>query len=381
MAIIILDAEGWQNVVDFKTGESLDSWENKTVDDMLEFIPEYPYPGDMKRESIEWTGNTGKALFDYYQPEYMLLTYATPGFLKASANLSVDEEMDINKAVFSSIKDFLEHTGYIPVIIGTGGMSEIKELDIPAKLKGRLSHGHGPFSYSGIFKATDEELDQVRSIDHTVVFTKDDLRRDFPDAGESYLAEMPDCLVLREPGYAFSCLRHRGLLQYKSSEIVSKLPIYTTLPVPLHLTDVKRVINNALDGGDKVALIVIEGVGANDFLLPYSNLPVDDKWLIYSDSFSFYMALLLGEPFYRFGIPLVREPSVFKKRLNRYPYSQFTDSEMPKNTIGRRKDIKTAAVGSRSIYTHAISQADICIECHARQMISSGILVLVNDPK
>jgi hypothetical protein len=147
------------------------------------------------------------------------------------------------------------------------------------------------------------------------------------------------------------------------------------------LTDVKRVINDALDSGDKVALIVLEGIGAADFLLPYNNLPADDKWLIYSDSFSLYMALLLGEPFYRFGIPLVREPSVFKERLNRYPYSQFTDKEMPKNTIGKRKDIKTAAVGSRSIYTHAISQADICIECHARQMISSGVLVLVNDPK
>ena len=381
MAYIILDADGWQNVVDFKTGESLDIWDNKSVDDMLDFIPHHPYPGDMDQNSIEWTGNVGKAVFDLYDPQYMLLTYATPSFVKAAEDMSKEKEQEVNTAVFSSVKDFLEHTGYTPFILGTGGMRKIKELQIPAKLKGRISHGHGPFSYSGIFGATYDELDVVRNIEHTTMYTKDDLRRDFPEADESYYADMPDCLIVRDPGYAFTCLRHRGLFQYKSSEIIDKLPIYTTLPMPSHITDVKRVINEALDNGDKVALIVLEGIGTDDFLLPFELLPAFDKWLIYSDSFSQYMALLLGEPFYRFGIPLVREPSVFKERFNRYPYSQFTDGEMPKNTIGRRKDIKTAAVGSRSIYTHAISQADICIECHARQKISSGILILVNDPK
>jgi len=192
---------------------------------------------------------------------------------------------------------------------------------------------------------------------------------------------MPDVIILRESGYALTRTRFRGLFQHKAVEITDELPIYTTLPMPSHITDVKRVINTALDNGIKVALIILDGIGAADFHLPYENLPARDKWITYSDSFSQYMALLLGEPFYRSGIPLVREFRTFKERVNRYPYSQFTDGEMPKNAIGRRKDVKTAAVGCRSIYTHAVSQADICIECHARQMVSSGILALVNDPK
>ena len=381
MAFIILDAEGWQNVVDFETGESLDKWDNRIVDDMLDIIPRYPYPGDMNPDSIEWTGNVGKALYDYYHPDFILLSFATPSFVKASVKLSSEEEKELNKRLFSTVKGFIEHTGYTPVIIGTGGMSEIKEVSVPARLKGRMSQGHGPFSYSGIFNVTDEEMELVRGIEHTRLFTKDDIRRDFPAAGETYLADMPDVLILRESGYAYTNTRYRGLLQYKAANIVENLPISTTLTMPSHITDVKRVINNALDNGEKIALIILEGIGAEDFEIPYKNLPSSDKWIAYSDCFCQYMALMSGEPFYRFKIPLVREPKAFKARMNRYPYSQFTDGEMPKNTIGRRKDKKTAAAGSRSIYTHAISQADICVECQARQMLSSGILILVNDPK
>jgi len=351
------------------------------VDDMLGFIPRFPYPGDTNTDSIEWTGEVAKALYDYYQPDFMLLSYATPDFIKSSMKLTDEEESEISRRLFRSAADFLEHTGYTPVIIGTGGMSEVKEIIIPTELLGRISQGHGPFSCSGVFYPTAEEIEQIRNIPNVLMKSKDELRRDFPEAEEEYLAEMPDILLIRESGYAFSRARYRGMFQYKSPDVVDYLPIYTTLPTPSHITDVYRAINEALDLGDRIALIMLEGTGPGDFLLPYEKLSVKDRWMTYSDAFSQYMALLLGEPFYRFDIPLVREPRPFKARLNRYPYSQFTDGDMPQNAIGRRKDVKTAAVGCRSIYTHAVSQADICIECHARQMISSGILVLVNDPK
>jgi len=381
MAYIILDAVGWQNVVDFETGESLDSWDNPVVDDMMKLVPHFQYPGDTEPDSIEWTANIGKALYEYNQPDFMFLSFATPGFIKSSYKLDDSEEKEIHERLFSSIKDFLDHTGYSPVIIGTGGMSELKEIIIPNSLKGRISQGHGPFSHSGIFRVTEEEAKLVRDIKHTRMYTNEEMRKDFPEASDEYFSQMPDILITRESGYAFSRARYRGMFQYKAPEVTENLPIHTTLQMPSHLTDVKRVINEALDNKQKVALIVLDGVGAKDFLLPYDDLPAHEKWLSYSDTFCIYMALLLGEPFYRFGIPLVREIKTFVKRGKRYPYSQFTDGDMPKNTIGRRKDIKTAAAGSRSIYTHAISQADICIECQARQMVASGTLVLVNDPK
>jgi len=381
MAYIVLDADGWQNVIDFKTGENLDSWDNPLVDDMLKFTPRFPYPGDADMNSIEWTGDVGKALNDYYKPDFMLLTYATPEFIRSSTQLTGEEEKEINRRLFASVEGFLEHTGYKPVIVGTGGMSEIKEVLLPASLMARINRGHGQFSFAGIFRAATGEMEQIRAIPHIKLFTKDDIRRDFPEATEEYLAEMPDGLILRESGYAFSQARDRGMHQYKTANVEDVLPIHTSLPTPSHITDVNRVIHEALDNGTRVALIVLEGTGADDFLIPHETLPAKDKWMVYTDGISLYMSMLSGQPFYRFGIPLVRENRPFKERSNRYPYSQFTDWDMPKNVIGRRKDVKTAAVGSRSIYTHAISQADICIECHARQMVASGILTLVNDPK
>jgi len=381
MAYIILDADGWQNVIDFETGENLDSWDNPLVDDMLKFTPRFPYPGDDDIDSIEWTGETGKALHDYYEPDFMLLIYATPEFVKSSVRLSEDEEAELNRRLFDSVEDFLEYTGYEPVIVGTGGMSEVKKVLIPSSLMARVNRGKGQFTFSGIFRATSGELEQVRKIPHTRLFTKDDIRRDFPEATEEYLAEMPDGLILRESGYAFTQARNRGIHQYKSANVTDAVPIHTSLPMPSHITDVYRVINEALDDGGKVALIVLEGTGTEDFLIPHRALPVKDKWMVYTDGLGRYMSLLSGQPFYRFGMPLIRENHPFVERSNRYPYSQFTDGDMPKNVIGRRRDVRTAAVGNRSMYTHAISQADICIECHARQMVASGILTLVNDPK
>ena len=381
MAYVILDADGWQNVIDFETGEDLDSWDDPVVDDMLKLTPRFPYPGDTNMDSIEWTGAVGKALYDYCHPDFMLLTYATPYHIKTSTPVTKDDEAEINKRLFASVEGFLEHTGYIPVIIGTGGMSEIKEVLIPPGLRGRIRHGHRSFSCSGFFRPTEEELEQVHGIPHTRSFTKDDIRRDFPEAEEEYIADMPDVFIVRESGYAFSQAKDRGMRQYKSPNVSDALPISTALPTPTHITDVYRVMNEALDAGGKVALIVLEGTGTDDFLIPHESLPAKDKWMAYADGLSQYMALLSGKPFYRFGIPLVRECHPFKERGKRYPYSQFSDGDMPGNVIGLRKDVRTAAAGSRSMYTHAISQADICIECHARQMVASGILVLVNDPK
>ena len=382
MAQIILDSGGWHDVIDFETGDSLESWDNPVIDDVIGIISGLPYPGEVNPDSIEWTTSVGKALYDYNQPDFIMLSYATPYFIKSTVPSAPEDEKELNRRLFSSVQDFLSYTGYVPVIVGSGGMTDIIGEVLPTSLRGRVNQGMGSFPYGGIFHATEDEMESVGKIPHTKLVTRDDFMKDFPQAGEDFIAELPDgLLLLEETGYVFSRAGIRGMTLYKTPNVTGELPVYTTLQTPGHITDVRRVIEEALDDGDKAALIVLDGIGAEDFLVPYGMMPANDKWMLYASTMSQYMALLSGQPFYECAAPLVHEHRPYKDRSNRHPYAQFTDKDMPSNVLGRKKGIKTAAAGSRSMITHSVSQADISIECHARQMIPSGILAMVNDPK
>jgi hypothetical protein len=381
MAHLILDAEGWQNVVDFKTGESLQSWDNPVVDDMLPILSALPYPGDANLDSIEWTGEMGKALYDYYKPDFIMLAYATADFVKSSVPQSAKEEAETHRRLFASAEDFLTHTGCTPLIIGTGGMSEIRGELIEPHMRNRFSQTNGLNPYAGLFRAARGEIEGLANIPHTRLFTKADVRRDFPEADEDYIATLPDAILLRESGYAFSRSGYRGMRMLKSPDVEDTLPIHTTLPLPRHITDTRRVIDEAIDEGKRVALIILEACGAKDFLIPHASLPASDKWMIYAGGMSQYSAILSGEPFYRSSVSLIHDSLTRQHRSPLYPYSQFSDGHLPENALGRREGVRTAAVGSRSIFTHSMTQADICVECQARQMVASGLLALINVPK
>jgi hypothetical protein len=87
-----------------------------------------------------------------------------------------------------------------------------------------------------------------------------------------------------------------------------------------------------------------------------------------------------GKKFFEYEFPPVFPPRHLRPLTKNYPYTHFFE-EMPRDVIGLRPDKRTAAVGSRSIFTHAFSMADIAMECQSRQLAASGLLVLINDPK
>jgi hypothetical protein len=382
MAYIILDADSWQNVTDFETGEPIEKWDNPDVDAASKILASGRYPGDIAAESIEWTTQTAKKLDAYSHPDLMALTFATPYFMKAMTELTPEQEENINNRLFAAVDDFLAGTDYQPMIIGLGGMTKVLgTLETPG-LMNRLRGGLCPAPYIGLFNATAEEIRQCHKIPHVAIHARDRIFEDFPLMNPRQVAETPDLILMADDGYTLTSTKKRGFLLRKVPYVSRRLPVHTTLPVPPHITGVRKTVEEALDAGKRVALILLEGTGEENFRIPFAHTSCEEKWMVYDQGALQYMAIFTGKRFYENNFSLVLRIKPANEYSTKYPYSQFEYiDDMPVDTLGRKAGKKTAAVGSRSMFTHAITQADICIECQARATAPSGLLALINDPK
>jgi len=382
MAYIILDADSWQSVTDFETGENIETWDNPDVDAVKKILTTCRYPGDIAVESIEWTVQTAKKLDTYLRPDLMVMTFATPYFVKAMQELDAEQEEDVNNRLFAAVDDFLAGTDYQPLIIGLGGMANtLGTLESPG-LQNRLRGGISPAPYIGLFNATEEEIRLCHEIPHAAIYTKERIITDFPQMNPRQVAETPDLILMADDGYTLTATKKRGFLLRKVPSVCRRLPVHTTLPVPPHITDVRRTVEEAMDTGKRVALILLEGIGEADFRIPFAHTSCEEKWMVYDQGALQYMAIFTGKRFYENNFSMVLRIKPNDEYSTKYPYSQFEYiDDMPTNTLGRKAGKKTAAVGSRSMFTHAITQADICIECQSRQTAPSGLLSLINDPK
>jgi hypothetical protein len=60
-----------------------------------------------------------------------------------------------------------------------------------------------------------------------------------------------------------------------------------------------------------------------------------------------------------------------------YPFSGYFRN-IPTDTIGSQMGIKRIAVGSRSMFPHTTTGADIVVECFARNLSNQGCMAVIN---
>jgi hypothetical protein len=139
-------------------------------------------------------------------------------------------------------------------------------------------------------------------------------------------------------------------------------------------------MEDALDQGKKVLLAVIEGLDEDDFMLPYQNIDNCRGWYAYQ-GYTLYHTLVTGKPFYQCTHPPIYDMSARRKLPLRYPMSAPHTGTICEDSLGRRAKVPTAAVGSRSITTHAMVNADLMLECYIRAQANMGVLVAVNEDR
>ena len=202
----------------------------------------------------------------------------------------------------------------------------------------------------------------------------------YPDLDPDYSLDFPDFLLIAEDGWNFKGLCSNNRMLYHIEKYNPTLPVYSTIGSTGHIEEICGLMEKALAQGRKVLLAVVEGLDEADFFLPHQNVDNCRDWYAYA-GYNLYHTLVTGKPFSQCTHPPIYNMSARRALPLRYPLSTPHIGKICEDSIGRRAGVRTAAVGSRSITTHAMVNADLMLECYIRSQANMGVLVAVNEDR
>lgn len=380
MSYGLIDVREWDVFVDLTTGEPVDPPGLEIEGLVRGIVGRNPYPGDLALESIDWVTRLALELDRAYQPQFMMLTYANQYFLSRYEGLSPSLWKDTTSRIFAQVDGFVRTTGFIPIVVGLGRMIPLRQYIDLNDLDGLVVAGGGSAHYAGIFAPSERDLTRLGKMPGIEkVVARDDFLREFGGSPD-FIRRFPDYLLAAEEGFTFKAYGGMARPMYKIPAKDSRIPVYTPLLGHLvSLTDIKGLIMEAI-ATNRVALILLEGIGAGDFQLDYRLCSNQANWFTYNHGESHYLAITTGRHLQYNHYPPGYKYYIDDHETRANPYAgPFVDT--PSHTIGqelRQRGLKSAAVGNRSVLTHMTSGADIAIECLARGLYNYGTLAAFN---
>lgn len=374
MSLAIVDAREWQNLLDLRTGKKTQDERSQTL--MLRSIlKRHPYPGDVDILSNRWVTDTALDLIDAYEPQLACVVYAHQYFAGRYTPMAEEQRKTMIEDVFSEIGRFTEKSGFTPAIVGSGDMVELAgEIDL-SKVDGIAISSHWSARYAGLHRASARDLDYVTSnsaIERVV--RRDEWISLFP--GTSYQAErIPEYLLVAREGWTFvttgtpirKCLRIPGES--------FRIPISTTLGEAASITEIRALIHAHITK-QKIALIIVEGLGVRDFLMPHVPCVNKVDWHYYEPGDGLYLTISTGAH-QVFAHPSGYEYHDENDAKREYPFSGYF-LDIPQHTLASDFPGKSIAVGNHSMFVHTIFGADICMECFARNLYNQGCLGVIH---
>jgi hypothetical protein len=374
MDLVIVDARQWQNLFDFRTGEKVDS-DNAATRMVSKILGKRFYPGDMEETANRWVTDTALDLAAAYQPRLACLSYARQNFMQRITPLSDEQLRGMVCDVFEEIERFVRESGYVPVIIGTGDMTELHgEMDL-SMCDGLVSSSNSS-RYVGLNGPSSRDLDYLASLSGIErLVARDEWVSLFPSAKHNH-ERIPDCLLVAREGW---CVRSAGSSPRRTARVQGRnttIPVFSPLGAPASLAELRGLIEGNLDR-TPVALIVIEGIGKRFFPRPFTECVNGIGWYAYEPDEGQYLTLTSGEhqvftypPGYRFSEEATEQ--------REYPFSGHF-REIPEHTLGADFSGRSIAVGNRSMFTHMVFGADISIECFSRNLFNQGCIAVLKE--
>ncbi len=376
MNIGIIDVVEWQNVVDMRRGIKLDD-EGHLVEITRKILKAHHYPGDLTPKSISWVSSVALDLYKSYQPRFMMLSYAQPYFMSVFKETSQINRKAIVEQIFNEIECFSEGTGMVPVVLGTGGLIDVAGYIDLSGLDGLALGGGMVGRYAGLYEPTRQDLKYVcahPSIEG--VFSREELINNFGEE-EEFNKRSPDYILMARAGYIFKTFGSipRRIFQVPGDN--RTIPLRSPLGTVDSITGIRRLIEDALPT-QNIALVIIEGVGFDEFPEPYNICANCFGWYQYSPGEGQYLTVTTGQhlPYHSYlpGYKYYIEDGEDRE----FPFSAlFARNNI--DTLGSRFTERSAAVGTRSILTHMASGADITIECFARGLYNYGTIGVIKQ--
>jgi hypothetical protein len=377
MSTAVVDARGWQNTLDLKTGEKIDA-AGPVVAMVKDVLQRHPYPGDFDPGSNRWVSDAALELIDRYCPRFVFLTYASQYFSGRYTPMTSDARARMISDAFLEAERFVSASGFAAVMVGTGDMTPLLDFIEATGLDGLAVCTHWSTRYAGLYRPSAEDMKVLRAHPHIEkIVPREEVVRLFHGTPERAL-RLPEYLMLAREGYAF-----------KTVSDVKRAPVMIpalNFNVPLHapghaveaITGVRKALEKDLSEKN-VALIVMEGVGLDEFLWPHGSCRNGAEWHYYEPGEAQYLTIVSGE--HRFlDYPAGSGYKYFndgEEATKSYPFSGHFKS-IPEGVFTSSFPGKSIAVGNKSMFMHMVSGADISVECFARNLYNQGAMAVIH---
>jgi hypothetical protein len=372
MSLAIIDAREWQSFRDLRTGEKRED-AGPGIRMVSEVLKSHPFPGDLDERCNRWVTDTALDLAGRYDPKFAFLIYAQQFYsFRFNGPVAAERDRLIDEA-FAEAERFATEGGFFPIIVGTGDMVPVAAYIDLSRLDGTSVTSHWLTRYAGLYGLSREDWAYIRGhsgIERVV--SKEEFISLF--AGAAAEAErLPDYLAVAREGHCFrsTLLRQPVMLPGPNKYI----PVSAGLNPVESITGICAAVAAKLTT-QKVALILIDGVGLRDFRLPSHPCRNGAGWYSYEPGEAQYLTISTGKH-QVFAYPAGYKSYLEDDENKEYPFSGYLTS-IPAGTLGNGFGGKSIAVGNRSMFMHTVTGADIAIECFARNLANQGCLGVIH---
>ncbi len=377
MSVVIVDAREWQNMLDLRTGKKIQV-DSPAVTMTRGVLKRHPYPGDLDLQSNRWVTDTALDLIHTYTPRLVCLSYAQQYFSSRFKPLTEKELAQMINDVFEEAERFLNESGYTPVIVGTGDMTELAgEMEL-SKLDGLAFTSGWSARYAGLHQPSIRDLEHISGLPGFERLVSREEWINLFDAAPYDAEIIPDYLLVAREGWSFRAAGTPLRRAVRVPAACFSIPVATPLGEAQNITGIRALVEKNLEN-TKIALIVIEGVGLRHFPLPHAACSNSVDWYYYEPGEGQYLTLTTGihQVFtYPSGYRYHQEDHEQKE----YPLSGYF-TKMTEHTLGEDFNGRSIAVGNRSMFTHMVYGADISVECFARNLYNQGCMAVIHRTK
>ncbi len=374
MSLAIIDAREWQRVFDLRTGAGVEEI-NPLLKMVMDIQARRPYPGDLDDAGNRWVTDTALDLIAGYDPSLVYLTYARQFFVGRYSVLTESEWAGMVSSVFEEVNRFVARSGFTPVIVGTGGMIPFVDFIDVTRLDGLVLSTHWSARYAGLHDGSRRDLQGLAALPEIERIVP---RHEFRSLFGEYPGDdsrIPEYLLVARPGHMFRTVGGAFRKVRRVPAPAYAIPLAAESGVASSITDIRRLVVESLRER-KIALIVVEGLGMDDFPWPHQRCENGRGWFYYEPGDAQYLTLTTGrhQVFeYPTGYKYFDEDAEKKE----YPLSGYFTS-VPADTIASGLGVRSVAVGNRSMLMHMAPGADISIECFARNLFNQGTMAVIH---
>jgi len=360
----IIDVGGWRSTIDMATCLPVDIESKPPLDGI---IAHKPYPGDMKETSDAWVSDMALALIKEMNPELAVITYSQCAFVGRHR----EDEKDYRRFVDIARKEInrlIQDSGYEYLIVGLGDMVRTKGVvNIEKEISGIASADEG---IACLYHTEPEDVERL-SLTKGIrgIYSRDEFGTmtgyDFdPDIYGDYF-------VVPEQGYRFLALSSISRFTYRMDSLDREIPVFSSIPVPSHITGIRKALRESVRQGKRVLLVIVDGVGKGFFPFEPSMIDNTAGGIPYASSMNQYLVISTGEAFCPYFYAYPNWKSL--ERINPFSrHAPFLKDCLSWDVMDSGK--KAVSVGNRSIMTHTAFPADVSLECHCSALHNYGTL-------